>query len=216
MKRCIFIIAIITIFLTGCNENKQKRTVFNVQDLSLGMQKFQVEQICNGSLELVSSEIIPDSNGCSKVVYRMWPNETKTPVGLRCISGTPSAIWAGGKDIKPYLVTFIAHPPLTRTQAEKIIADANITDTDDFRIAVQAFDGYCPTSLFSVAVDNAMMQSQIAEYQQNMQNYRGLTEQRQPPTVIQPQPVIIQSPQNQNYWQEQRARQEYLNNILHR
>jgi len=192
MKKTI-VISIIAVFVTGCNEANQKRKPFASTDLKLGMQFSQVEQICNGTMELVSSETIPDSNGCSKTIYRMWPNETKTPIGIRCIAGTPSAVWAGGKDIRPYLLTFTTYPPLTKEDVDKLIELGKI-DPNNQETAYKVFVGFVYNPLVDARIDTEGYQRQLAEYQQYLANWQKITEQRQPPTVLHldTQPVIIQ------------------------
>jgi hypothetical protein len=152
MKRCVFV-AVLMVFLAGCGES-QKRSAFKIQDLKLGMQKYEVQVICNGSLEFVASEVIPNQKGSSMVVYRMWPNETKNLLGQRICDGSPAAnLWARNKDIKPYLLTFIEHPPLTKANAIKLAKDVNATNPDDVKIIVGLFEGYCPAQLVGVSQD---------------------------------------------------------------
>jgi len=184
MKKTILLTVLI--FLTGCNESQQKRRAFNIQDLKLGMQKFEVQGICNGSLEFVASEAIPDSNGCSRTVYRMWPNEVKNLFGARMPYGSSAAyMWAGNKEIRPYLLTFIERPPLTKADVVKLATDVNITDPNDFKIIVGTLDGYRPAQLVSISQDTRTIELQAIQQQQQLQNLQ-----------LQNQQLMNQSPPN--------------------
>ncbi len=164
MKKAV-VIAIIAVFVAGCGE-QQNQKPFNVQDLKLGMQQEQVEEICKGSLEFVSSEAIPDSNGCTKTVYRMWPNQ---PAGLITSIATKIFFNPFPKgDSKPYQLTFIVYPPLTKGQCEQIAEKENITDPNELEM-LRALEGYQLTKLVGVSQDMEMIKLQTIQTQQRQQ-----------------------------------------------
>lgn len=195
MKKIILLLPLV--FLFGC-ETTPKRKPFESTDLKIGMSLDEVKDICNGSLELIHSSPV-DANGCTMSIYRMWPNETKTPVGVRCVAGTPSAVWAGGKDIRPYLLTFVSLPPLTKKDVDKIIEQKNIDPNSRKKVFNQLI-GSVNTLLVRSELDVDGYQAQLNEMYGNFALYKEITKQRQP---------VFND--NSTYWQEQRARQEYFN-----
>lgn len=88
-------------------QSKVKSQPFTLEQLRLGMTKSEVESICQGSMEFISSRVLPD-NSIEKI-YRMWPNETKGLFGAGTTvthSSLASNIWARGKDLRPYYLAF--------------------------------------------------------------------------------------------------------------
>lgn len=179
MKKAIPI-TIIAIFWAGCAEQKQQKP-FAIQDLKLGMQQEQVEKICKGSLEFVSMETIPNSNGLSRVTYRMQQERNfAEQMASRCPAGAV-LVQADGKDTKPYLLTFIVAPPITREKCIQIAARENITDPNRLNL-LMSLAGYQPSELIGVSQDMQMIklqsiQKQNYETNQQIQQIQGKLEQ---------------------------------------
>jgi hypothetical protein len=189
MKKVI-VIAIIAVFLAGCGE-QQKQKSFNIQDLKLGMQKYEVEKICNGSLEFIATEAIPDSNGYSKTTYRMWPNKASglfEQIASRSAAG--AALVRAGKDTKPYQLTFIVAPPFTKEQCEQVIEQEKLTDPNKI-LFVRVFEGYCFDKLIGVSQDMEMIKLQAIRQAQQQQNLQ-----------MQQMNQNLNHIQNQSNWQE--------------
>lgn len=155
---------------------QQKKKAFTVQDLKFGMQKYEVEKICKGSLEFIATEAIPDSNGYSKTVYRMWPNRTNRTleqIASLSVGSIGAALVQAGKDNKPYQLTFIVAPPLTKEQITEYIKQKNITDLNELA-TFERLEGYQYSQLISVSQDMEMIKlqaiQQAQEAQQRQQN----------------------------------------------
>jgi ribosomal protein L13 len=144
---------------------QQKQKAFSIQDLKLGMEKYEVEKICKGSLEFIATQAIPDSNGCSKAVYRMWPNEIINLFGQR-ISDT--AIFRGNKDRQPYQLAFVIYPPCTKELITKYIKQKNITDPNELA-TFRSLEGYQYSQLISVSQDMEMIKLQTIQRAQQAQ-----------------------------------------------
>jgi hypothetical protein len=167
-----FLVLLVVLGIAGCNEGQQKRKAFNVQDLKLGMQKYQVESICNGSLEFVAMEVIPDSNGHSKTTYRMWPNKPKNWVEQRFATGKGLVgQFIPPNDRKPYQVTFIADSVLTKERCEQIIEQEKITDPNT-KLFVRTFEGYRFEELIGVSLDTEQIKLQVTAQQHQEQMYQ--------------------------------------------
>lgn len=208
MKKTITI-AVVAVFLAGCGE-QQKQKSFNVQDLKLGMQKYEVEKICNGSLEFIATEAIPDSNGYSKTTYRMWPNKASglfEQIASRSAAGT--ALVRAGKDTKPYQLTFIVAPPFTKEQCEQVIEQEKITDPNKI-LLIRAFEGYCFEKLIGVSQDMEMIKLQAMEQQhkeqQHQQRQQNLQMQQMNQNLEQIQMQNFQRQSQEDFYRMQRNR----------
>jgi hypothetical protein len=178
MKKTITI-AVIAVFVAGCGE-QQKQKSFNIHDLKLGMQKYEVEKICNGSLEFIATETIPDSNSYSKITYRMWPNKASGLFEqIVSMSAAGDALVRAGKDTKPYQLTFIVAPPFTKKQCEQVIEQEKITDPNKI-LFIRAFEGYCFEKLIGVSQDMEMINLQnLEQINQNLEQMQMQNFQRQ-------------------------------------
>lgn len=189
MKKVIVITAI-AFFLAGCGE-QQKQESFNIQDLKLGMQKYEVEKICNGSLEFVATESIPDSNGYSKTTYRMWPNQPK---------GFERIVITSRKDRRPYQLTFIVAPPFTKEQCEQLIEQEKVTDPNEIMF-IRALEGYRFDKLIGVSQDIEMIKLQALHKAIRQQQQQGQQQYKQN-LQLQEMNNNLNRIQNQLDWQE--------------
>jgi DNA-directed RNA polymerase subunit H (RpoH/RPB5) len=142
---CLFLTEVI-FCVVGCNA--QSNPAPPIARLQFGMQKYEVEEIYGKHLTFVSLEPIPDTNGYSKGVYRMWSNRPDAPKGHRGIltAGQPT----------PFKLTFVIYPPLTNGQCELIVAKNNVTDANEIK-QIMALEGYRPNQLLKIEEDTSAL-----------------------------------------------------------
>lgn len=153
MKRLLLVFVLA--FVIGCNV--QPSPAPPIARLRFGMQQYDVEEICGKSLTFVSLEQIPDTNGCSKGIYRMWsyrPNDPKT------IWGTYSIL----QSKTPFKLTFVIYPPLTTAQCTAYIVKNNISEPNEVE-QIMSLVGYQVSKLIKVEEDTTQVMIETAREQ---------------------------------------------------
>jgi hypothetical protein len=165
MKKVILVFGVL--LFAGCQDAVDKKA-FNIQDLRLGMQRFEVEGLANTRLELVSTELISGAVGYTEDVYRLQNCKKSSPFqkALRntAIANYPDIVKPEPDCDKPYLLTFLTCPALTRQNCLDLIAKNNVTDFNDIN-QIMELEGYRPNLLCKVTQDDAeiRLQAQIQQ-----------------------------------------------------